>query len=76
MEMILPYKLSLARSYFWRTTQQQEVDYEEEVSQEIFGFEFKWNPNKKAVLPKTFADRYQATGKLINQENFREFVVI
>jgi predicted AAA+ superfamily ATPase len=35
------YKLTLAKSYFWRTTQQQEVDYIEEISQEIFGYEFK-----------------------------------
>lgn len=70
------YKLTLAKSYFWRTTQQQEVDYVEEVSQEIYGFEFKWSPKKKVRLPKTFVDKYKAQGKLINRDNFREFVNI
>ena len=48
------YKLSLAKSYFWRTTQQQEVDYVEENGQEISGFEFKWSPKRKRSLPTTF----------------------
>lgn len=70
------YKITLAKSYFWRTTQQQEVDYVEEINQEIFGYEFKWNPNKKVRLPKTFVEKYNAQEKLINIENFREFVII
>lgn len=70
------YKMTLAKSYFWRTTQQQEVDYVEEISQKIFGYEFKWNPKKKVKLPKTFTEKYQTEGKLINKENFRDFVII
>ena len=70
------YKITLAKSYFWRTTQQQEVDYVEAINQEIFGYEFKWNPKKKVRLPKTFVEKYDAQEKLINIENFREFVII
>ena len=70
------YKITLAKSYFWRTTQQQEVDYVEEINQEIFGYEFKWNPKKKVRLSKTFVEKYNAQEKLINIENFREFVII
>ncbi len=70
------YKMTLARSYFWRTTQQQEVDYVEEMAQQIFGYEFKWNPKKKIKLPKTFTDKYQDKGTLINKENFRKFVML
>lgn len=70
------YKITLAKSFFWRTTQQQEVDYVEEVNQEIFGYEFKWNPKKKVRLPKTFVEKYNAKENLINSENFREFVII
>jgi len=68
------YKMSLAKPFFWRTRQQQEVDYVEENSGKIFGFEFKWNPQKKVRLPKTFVDKYKPEEKLINRENFREFV--
>ena len=70
------YKITLAKSYFWRTTKQQEVDYVEEINQEIFGYEFKWNPKKKVRLSKTFVEKYNAQEKLINIENFREFVII
>jgi len=70
------YKLTLAKSYFWRTTQQQEVDYVEEVNQAIIGYEFKWNAKKKVKLPKTFVEKYNAQEKIINNENFREFVII
>ncbi|MBR9922423.1 MAG: ATP-binding protein [Bacteroidetes bacterium] len=70
------YKMTLAKSYFWRTTQQQEVDYVEEINQNIFGYEFKWNPRKKVKLPKTFVEKYSAEEKLIKKENFRDFVII
>jgi predicted AAA+ superfamily ATPase len=70
------YKITLAKSYFWRTTQQQEVDYVEEVNQKVFGYEFKWNPKKKVKLSKTFVEKYNAHEQLISKENFREFVTI
>lgn len=70
------YKMTLAKSYFWRTTQQQEVDYVEEINQKIYGYEFKWNPKKKVKLPKTFVEKYEAEEALINKENFRGFVII
>ncbi len=70
------YKMTLAKPYFWRTTQQQEVDYVEEVGQQIFGYEFKWNPKKQVKLSKTFFENYKAEGKVIHRDNFREFVKI
>lgn len=70
------YKLSLAHPYFWRTTQQQEVDYVENIGQEIFGYEFKWKAKRNTQLPTTFLNKYQAQGKVIDRENFREFVII
>ncbi|MFN2356021.1 MAG: DUF4143 domain-containing protein, partial [Desulfopila sp.] len=45
--------------YFWRTTQQQEVDYIEEQGQKLSAFEFKWNTGKKRIrFPKTFLTGY------------------
>ena len=72
----IEYKQSLARIYFWRTRQQQEVDLVEENSGKIFGFEFKWKNKKKAKLPKTFTEAYHAESKVIDRDNFREFVII
>lgn len=72
----LEYKESLARPYFWRTKQQQEVDFVEEVGGNIFGFEFKWKKKNNRKLPKTFTEAYRAETKIIDKENFREFVII
>lgn len=66
---------SFSNSYFWRTTQQQEVDYIEEVQGKFFGFEFKWSENKKVRFPKTFTEAYHSDNKVIHRGNFREFVM-
>ncbi len=70
------YKLTLSQPYFWRTTQQQEIDYVESTNQKLYGYEFKWNPKKKVNLPKTFVEKYNAEEKLIHRDNFREFVIL
>ncbi|MGX1023446.1 ATP-binding protein [Psychroflexus sp. MBR-150] len=72
----IEYKNSLANSYFWRTTQQQEIDYIEEISQELQAFEFKWNPAKKAKISKTFINNYNTNTFFVNRNNFRDFVVM
>jgi len=70
------YKLSLAQSYFWRSTQQQEIDYIEEKEQILYAYEFKWNPKRKTRLPKTFVENYKAQEACITRGNFRDFVMI
>ncbi|MEN0049791.1 MAG: ATP-binding protein [Bacteroidota bacterium] len=70
----LAYKRPFAKSYFWRTTQQQEVDYIEDYNGVVTGFEFKWNPKKKPRFPKTFVETYQAQTQIVNRDNFRDFV--
>ena len=72
----IEYNQSLARTYFWRTKQQQEVDFVEEHSGKIYGYEFKWSNKKKVKLPKTFIETYNAESKVIDRNNFREFVII
>jgi predicted AAA+ superfamily ATPase len=72
----IEYKQSLSRTYFWRTKQQQEVDFVEENSGKITGFEFKWMNKKNVKLPKTFTDNYNAEGIVIDKNNFREFIKI
>ncbi len=70
------YKNSFSRSYFWRTRQQQEVDYVEESDGKVTGFEFKWKAKPGLKLPKTFIETYTADSKIIDRSNFRDFVVI
>lgn len=68
------YKGSLAKAYFWRTVQQQEIDYVEEEAGKIEGFEIKWNPKANVKIPKTFTKTYSTKVKIITRENFRGFV--
>lgn len=70
----LAYENSSTRSYFWRTTQQQEIDYIEVDADEINAFEFKWSPTKKAKLPKSFQVAYNPTFLVVNKDNFRAFI--
>ncbi|MEM1326726.1 MAG: ATP-binding protein [Bacteroidota bacterium] len=70
------YKLTFAKPYFWRTVQQQEIDYVEQNGLSLTAYEFKWNPKAKAKFSKTFTETYQAKTKLVNRGNFREFVVV
>lgn len=70
------YNQSVLKSYFWRTTAQQEVDYIEEVNQKIYAYEFKWNAKKNNRFPKTFLNNYKTeTAEIISQENFEEFIL-
>ena len=66
------YNNPYAKSYFWRTASQQEIDYIEEDSGEITAFEFKWNEKKKARNIKSFTDSYQKGIVTVNPSNFRE----
>jgi uncharacterized protein len=70
------YKQRMVRVYFWRTTQQHEIDFVEDAGGKVSAFEFKWQQRKGYLTPRSFADAYQTEGKVIDTNNFREFVVI
>lgn len=62
--------------YFWRTTQQQEIDYLEEGGGKLQAYEIKWNARKKATITKTFTDAYPNTAfKVITPDNIAEFLL-
>ncbi len=69
------YQNSAAMQYFWRTKQQQEIDYVESKDGKVYGYEFKWNPKRTILFPKTFTEAYDSINKGITRENFREFVM-
>jgi len=69
------YSLNYAGFYFWRTTQQQEIDYIEERDGKLYCYEFKWNSNKKATLSTTFSTNYpDSSFTLINPDNYTDFI--
>ncbi|MGE0089572.1 MAG: ATP-binding protein [Bacteroidales bacterium] len=64
------------KSYFWRTTQQQEIDYIEDFGNNLNAYEFKWNPNKKGFLSKTFLNAYpKSSFKVISPDTMHEFLL-
>ncbi|MDX9694226.1 MAG: ATP-binding protein [Bacteroidales bacterium] len=64
------------KGYFWRTTQQQEIDYIEERNNSLHAFEFKWNANKKVFLSKTFSNAYPgSTFNVISPETIHNFLL-
>ncbi len=70
------YSMQWANTWFWRTTQQTEIDYIEEQNGQLSAFEFKWNPKAKYRQPKLFLETYQnVTLKIISRDNFEEFLL-
>ncbi|MGE3312910.1 MAG: DUF4143 domain-containing protein, partial [Limisphaerales bacterium] len=63
-------------AWFWRTYDQQEIDYVEERDGGLFGYEFKWSPTTKARIPKIWIETYapRATG-IITPDNVGEFLL-
>jgi uncharacterized protein len=64
------------KHYFWRTTQQQEIDLIEEKDNSLEALEFKWNKNAKARIPQTFSENYPgATAKVITPDNIETILL-
>lgn len=60
--------------YYWRTYEQKEIDWIEEGDGKIFGYEVKWKEDK-FVIPKDFTNAYPgAQIKIINNDNYLDFV--
>lgn len=73
---ILHYEGMLTHRYFWRTTQQQEIDYIEEYDGKIDLYEFKWNSTKKFNFSSSFLNNYQVNKKqLIHSQNYFEWLM-
>lgn len=71
----LEYQQLYADSYFWRTYSGAELDYLEETSGQLLGYEFKWG-SKRGRVPVTWLETYeQASYHLVNRDNFQEFVL-
>ncbi len=70
------YNQTWCNSWFWRTTQQKEIDYIEEKDGKIAAFEFKWNMKSKIKVPGQFIDAYTTSSfSVVNPENFDTFLI-
>ncbi len=65
-----------ANSYFWRSSQQQEIDYIEECDGQFSLFDMKWNPKRaNARFPQTFLSAYPvAQQTVVTPENWIEWL--
>ena len=61
-------------NYFWRTVQKQEIDFVEESNGQLTAYEFKWKSKPSAKIPAAFIREYNASGHMIDKDNFRAFV--
>ena len=64
-------------SYFWRTSQQQEIDYLEECDGQFSLFEMKWNPKRaNTKFPVSFLSAYQVKDQcIVTPENWIDWVM-
>jgi uncharacterized protein len=63
-----------SNNYFWRTYDQQEIDWVEERDGSIFGYELKWKESK-VKAPIQWKNAYpDASFAVITQNNFNEWV--
>lgn len=64
------YKRLSSNNYFWRTYEQQEIDWVEERGGSLFGYEFKWNESK-VKIPSQWKKNYPGSSfEVINKDNF------
>lgn len=71
----LLYQGSHQNSYFWRTTQQQEIDYIEEKDGKFFAYEFKWKSSRKAKFSQSFLRGYpDSKTTVVTQKDFNGFL--
>lgn len=70
------YRDSFARSWFWRTRLQKEIDYIEEENGRLRAYEFKWNIAKTARCPQSFATAYpEAAFQIVTPDNVDGFLL-
>jgi predicted AAA+ superfamily ATPase len=71
----MEYRRIRGRAWFWRTYQQQEIDYVEEVQGEFSAFEIKWNPSAKVRFPEGFISAYKPVQvQVVHRDGFDDFL--
>jgi hypothetical protein len=64
-----------ANTFFWRTQDQQEIDYIEERDGTFWAYEMKWSAKAKPSFSKTFTQAYPAHElQVIHRENYYEWL--
>lgn len=62
-------------NYYWRTYDQQEIDFVESREGKLFAYEFKW-ANRKSRIPGAWKKNYSDSPfHIINKDNFETFII-
>ena len=70
------YNYILVYNYFWRTYDQQEIDWVEDRSGRLHGYEFKWNPRKQVRPPAAWTKAYpDASFEVISPTNYTKWLL-
>ena len=68
------YRRLSSNNYFWRTYEQQEIDWVEERDGTLFGYEFKWKESK-VKIPTQWKNTYpDSSFEVINKDNFENWL--
>jgi predicted AAA+ superfamily ATPase len=71
----LTYSRISANRYFWRTQQQQEIDYIEERDSILHTYEFKWKAKPGLRVPPAFSKAYpEQTFRAVTPGDFDSFL--
>jgi len=72
----LSYNAVWTNHWYWRNTEQQEIDYLEDGDGKLRAFEFKWNPKAKVKFPNSFKLAYpEASFEVVDRDNFDLFLL-
>ncbi len=69
------YRRMLVYNYFWRTYDQQEIDWVEDRGGQLHAYEFKWSPNKRVKEPVAWKKGYENTVfEVIHRDNYLSWI--
>lgn len=62
-------------NFFWRTYEQQEIDWIEESGGKLMAYEIKWNPAKTVRVPPAWTKAYpESSFQVIHPENYLDWI--
>jgi predicted AAA+ superfamily ATPase len=64
-----------ASNYFWRTYEQQEINWIEESGGKLTAYELKWNPAKTVRAPTAWTSAYpESSFQIIHPDNYLDWI--
>ena len=71
------YSGMIVNNYFWRTYDQQEIDWIEDRGGNLHAYEFKWGVKKYPKEPRAWKKNYpDAEFKVINPSNYEGWITV